>query len=164
MTETGFEARDPAYEARIRGSFARQQFMATIGAVLDVVLPGFCEISARHDPGLTQQHGFFHGGLIGTLADTAAGYAAYTLMAADSSVLSIEYKINFMAPAHGERLIARGRVIRPGRQIHVARADVFAVEEGVEKQVSTATVTLICLAGRDDFPQDQAAEKKETRS
>lgn len=156
--KTGFEALDPAFETRVRASFSRQNFMGKIGASLEEVAPGYCRISVRHDSGLTQQHGFFHGGLIGTLADTAAGYAAYSLMPAGSSVLSIEYKINFMAPAAGDILIARGRVIRPGRQIHVAQTDVSVVAQDVEKQVSTAVVTLMCLEGRADTPQVRPAE------
>lgn len=131
---TTFEARDPDFEQRIRDSFARQQVMSFLGATLDHVAPGIAQISLPYRPELSQQHGFFHGGIVGTIGDSAAGYAGYTLMPADASVLTVEYKLNLMAPADGDRLIARGKVIRPGRNLVITEAEVFVSKEGREKQ------------------------------
>lgn len=141
---------DPNYEARVRDSFARQPFMGFIGARLTELRPGFCEIQLPYRDELTQQHGFFHAGVIGTLADNAGGYAAYTLMAADASVLSVEYKLNLLAPGSGELLIARAQAVRSGRTLTVCRADVFAVAQGRENLCAIATITLIQLSGKAD--------------
>ena len=101
---------------------------------------------------LTQQHGFFHGGVIGTLADNACGYAAFTLAPADASILTVEYKINIVSPGDGERLVARAKVARPGRSLVVCQADIHAVKGGAEKLVATALGTLMLMHGRDDGP------------
>lgn len=145
---------NPAYRDRVRESFARQAFMHFIGAEIADVAPGAVEIRLPYRPELAQQHGFFHGGVVGTVADNACGYAGFTLAAADASVLTVEYKLNLMAPAVGDLLIARGRVLRPGRQLVVAQADVFAVREGREKPVATALATLMLMAGMADEPHD----------
>src|SRR5689334_5645182 len=100
---------DPHYAERIRGSFARQAAMTLIGARLTRIEPGLVEIELAHRGDLTQQHGFFHGGFVGAIADSAGGYAGYTLFLAGSSVMTVEFKINFLAPAQGEKLIATGR-------------------------------------------------------
>lgn len=149
-TRTTFTARDPAYEQRVRDSFARQQVMSFLGAALDDVAPGYTQISLPYRPELSQQHGYFHGGIVGTIADSAAGYAGYTLMAADSSVLTVEYKLNLMAPADGDVLIARGRVLRPGKNLVVTQADVFVDKQGAEKQCGVLLQTLMCLHKRSD--------------
>src|SRR5262245_24795136 len=107
-----FEPQDPAFAERIRQSFARQKVMALIGAELGRIEPGRVEITLAHREDLVQQHGFIHAGIVGTIADSAGGYAGYTLMPAHSSVMSVEYKLNLLAPADGERLLAVGRVIR----------------------------------------------------
>lgn len=153
---TTFEAPDPDFEQRIRDSFARQQVMSFLGATLDAVAPGSTQISLPYRPELSQQHGFFHGGIIGTIGDSAAGYAGYTLMPADASVLTVEYKLNLMAPADGNRLIARGRVIRPGRNLVVTEAEVFVSKDGREKQCGVLLQTLMCLHGRSDSAERAA--------
>lgn len=122
-----FAPSDPEFRERIAASFARQGLMETLGAELTRVEPGFCEIGLPFRPGLSQQHGYFHAGAIGAIADSAGGYAAYSLMGAADSVLSVEYKLNLLAPGRGERLEARGRVLRAGRTLTVCRVDVFAV-------------------------------------
>lgn len=149
-----FRVANPAYAERVRDSFGRQAFMHFIGAEIADVAPGSVEIRLPYRPELVQQHGFFHGGIVGTLADNACGYASFTLAAPDASVLTVEYKLNLMAPASGDLLIARGRVLRPGRQLVVAQADVFAVREGREKPVATALATLMLMAGMADEPHE----------
>ena len=133
---------------RVRASFAKQRVMATIGATLDSVEPGVVTISMTPNPALTQQHGYLHAGIIATIADSACGYAALSLMPEDAAVLSIEFKINMLAPADGERFIARGKVIKPGRTIYVTDATVHAVRNGAEKLVATMTGTMMVVQGR----------------
>lgn len=149
MVET-YTPEDPGYEERIRGSFARQPFMEHIGARLVGVRPGYCEIHLPYKKELTQQHGYFHAGVIGTLADNSGGYSAYTLMAADSTVLTVEFKLNLLSPGKGDMLIARTQVVKPGRTLTVCRSDVFAVQHGEEKLCAIATITLMQLVGRAD--------------
>jgi len=141
---------DPDFAARVRASFGRQQVMAWIGAELTSVTAGRCEIRLPYKPELSQQHGYIHGGIIGTIGDTAAGYAAYTLMPQGSSVLTIEYKMNLMAPGAGEWLVARGEVLRAGRTLVVARADVFAVKSGKQTQCASLLQTLMTMHGKPD--------------
>jgi uncharacterized protein (TIGR00369 family) len=148
MTE--FTPKDPDFAAKVRDSFARQPFMRTIGAELVRVAPGFCEITLPFRPELCQQHGYLHAGVTTTLADNAAGYAAFSLMPADSSVLSVEFKINLIAPAQGEHFLARATVEKPGRTLTVVRADVFDVQDGQERCVATMLATLMCLEGKPD--------------
>lgn len=112
---------------------------------MTVVEAGFCEIQVPLSDALTQQHGFFHGGVVATIADNTCGYAAFTLMPEDASVLSVEFKVNFMKPAIGDVLIARGKVIRKGRTLTVGQSDVYAVNEGVETHCATCQATLIVL-------------------
>jgi uncharacterized protein (TIGR00369 family) len=125
--------------------------MAWLGAKLSHLAPGQCEITLPHKPELTQQHGYIHGGIIGTIGDSAAGYAAYTLMPHDASVLTVEYKINIMAPGDGELLIARGEVIRAGRSLVVARADVYAIKAGKETHCASLLQTLMTMHGKADY-------------
>lgn len=148
MPEPGrpiFQPVDPGYAARVRASFAQQGIMAHLGAALGAVEPGTCEIALPWRPELTQQDGFFHAGVVATIADSAAGYAAFTLMPADARVLTVELKINLMAPARGERLLARGLVEKAGRTLVVARADVSALAAGSWSRVATMLATMICL-------------------
>ncbi|MBU1451148.1 MAG: PaaI family thioesterase [Proteobacteria bacterium] len=152
MTEA-FKPANPAFADRVRRSFARQGFMAYLGAELTRVEPGFCEIVLPYQPQLTQQHGFFHAGVVGTLADNSGGYAGFSLLSADTSILTVEYKLNLLAPAQGERLTARGRVLKAGRTIIAARCQVFALDQGREKLVAHCLMTLMALAGRSDRPQ-----------
>ncbi len=147
------QVRDPDYSRRVRDSFERQAFMAFIGAELTVLEPGHCEIELPYRAELSQQHGFFHGGVIGTLADNACGYAAYTLTPADASILPVEYKLNIVAPGDGERLIARGEVVKAGRTLSVTEGRVYAVKGGVEKLCAIVTETLLPMADTSDDPK-----------
>ena len=140
---------DPHYVARIRSSFGRQKAMALIGASLTVVEPGHVEIALPYRDDLTQQKGFVHGGIIGMIADTACGYAAFSLMPADCSLVTVEYKINILSPAT-TALVARGEVVRAGRTLTIARAEVYA--EG-RKHVATMQQTLMMLPGTPDHPE-----------
>ncbi|MGH7003608.1 MAG: PaaI family thioesterase [Alphaproteobacteria bacterium] len=150
MTATDFTPANPGFAARVRDSFARQPFMAHIGARLTAVEPGFCEIALDHRPELTQQHGFVHGGVLASIADSAAGYAAFSLMPAEATVLTVEYKLNLVRPGAGETMIARGRVVKPGRTLFVVQADVFARKGSAEDLVVTSLQTLMRLDGRVD--------------
>lgn len=145
-----FTPSDPDYERRVRDSFARQPFMAHMGAQMGVVAPGRAEVILPYAEHETQQHGFFHGGAVGAIADTAGGYAAFTLFPAESTVLTVEYKINIMAPGRGERLVAVGEVVRSGRTLTIVKIDVFAERGSERTHCATATQTLICLMGRSD--------------
>ena len=147
-----FEPGNPDFAAVVQASFERQPFMAHIGTRLVSVTPGACEIGLDHRHELTQQHGFIHGGAIGAIIDTAMGYAGYSLAEAGSSVLTVEYKINLVAPADGMRLVARGEVARAGRTLIVSRGEVFAVQEGAEILCAVASQTVMILSHRDDKP------------
>ena len=140
---------DPHFAARIRESFERQKAMTLIGATLASVAPGAVEIALPFRDDLTQQKGYLHGGIIGMIADSAAGYAAYSLMPADCSLVTVEYKMNILAPATSS-LTARGEVVKPGRTLTVARAEVYA-QDGTH--VATMQQTLMMLAGRPDHPE-----------
>jgi len=145
-----FKALNPDFEQRVRDSFARQAAMALIGATMTRVEPGRCEIELPVRDDLTQQHKFVHGGVVGMIADSAGGYAAFTLMPADASVLTVEYKINMLAPARGERLVARGEVVKPGRTLSIVRADVCAIEGARETLVAAMQQTLMVMHGMAD--------------
>lgn len=149
---TAFTAPDPSFAARVRASFARQGVMALIGAELTRVEPGLVTIELPYREDLTQQHGFFHAGVTGTIADSAGGYAGFTLFPAASSVLTVEYKINLLAPADGERLSATGRVKKPGRTLTVCDLEVVALKNGRATVCAIGMQTLICLTGRPDVP------------
>ncbi len=140
---TAFTPQAEDFEERIRESFARQTVMATLGAVLVEVAPGRVRIDLPFRADLTQQHGFLHAGVVTTIADSACGYAALSLMPGDAEVLAVEFKVNFLAPAVGSRMIARGRVVRPGRTITVCAGEVAAVQDGVEKPVATLLGTMM---------------------
>ncbi len=147
-----FAPKDPEFEARVRASFGRQGIMTLIGARLTRVEPGLVEIELPFRADLTQQHGFFHAGITSTIADSAGGYAAHSLMPAGASVLTTEFKINLLAPADGEFLRARGRVIKPGRTLTVCDVDVFAVKDGLTTPCAKLLETLMCMEGRPDRP------------
>jgi len=148
-----FEPRNERFAECVRASFERQNFMHTIGAQVTAVEPGFVEIRLAYAPALCQQHGFFHGGVIGTLADNAAGYAAFSLMSEHDSVLTVEYKMNFVAPGRGEALVARGQVLRPGRTLTVCEAKVYARGGNDERLCATALCTMMTLAEQADAPR-----------
>lgn len=141
---------DADYAQRVRDSFARQGAMAYIGAVLERVAPGTVEIGLPYRPQLSQQHGYFHAGMVSTAADSAGGYAAYTLFPADASVLTVEFKVNLIAPADGERLRAVGQVIRSGRTLTICELRAYALKGGKETQCLHGMATLMCLAGKSD--------------
>ena len=149
---TAFTPLDPDFEARVRASFGRQTIMDLIGARMSRVAPGEVEIELPYREDLTQQHGFFHAGVTSTIADSEAGYAAFSLFPADASVLTVEYKINLIAPAQGERLIAVGRVIKPGRTLTLCEFDVFGETDGTRKLCAKGLDTLMRLDGRPDMP------------
>lgn len=136
---------DPAVEKRCRDSFARQRALQTMGAAMSVVRLGEVELTMPFSESLTQQHGFIHAGVISTLADTACGFAALSLMPADAAVLTTEFKINLLSPAKGERFIAQGRVVRPGRKLMVCLGDVFAEEGGRRKHVALITASMMVM-------------------
>jgi uncharacterized protein (TIGR00369 family) len=146
----GFEPKNPEYAQRVQASFDRQGAMALLGARLVRVAPGECDIELPFKPELTQQHGYFHGGIIGTIADSAGGYAAFSLMPADSSVLTVEFKMNLLAPGDGDLLIARGRVVKAGRTLVVTQIDVFVSKSGRETLCATLLETLMTMHGRPD--------------
>jgi uncharacterized protein (TIGR00369 family) len=143
---------DPNFKTRVQTSFARQKMMQTINARLTSVDPGVVEIELPFQKNLTQQHGFLHAGVVATIGDNACGYAALSLAPADTTVLTIEYKLNLLAPATGEKLIARGRVIRDGRTITVCAGDVFALSDGnKEKIIASMLSTIMILRNRNDL-------------
>ncbi len=149
-----FKTRNPDFAERVRESFNRQGFMRYLGAELSIVEPGFVEIRVSHNSELTQQHGFFHGGVIGTIADNAGGYASFTLMEATDSVLTIEYKLNLMSPAKGDILIARGRVLRAGRRITTCQSDVFVMRDDEELLCATMLGTFMTMENTSDEPDN----------
>lgn len=138
-----FESKDPSFETRVRQSFARQGFMAAIGATMTRVSPGEVDIELAFRSDLTQQHGYMHGGVVTAIVDSACGYAALSLMPAGTEVLTVEYKVNFLTPARGSRMIACGRVTRPGRTITVCTGDVFAVDGEARTLVATMLTTML---------------------
>ena len=144
--------KNPDFEECVRDSFSRQGIMELIGARLTRVEPGLVEIELPYRADLTQQHGFFHAGITSTIADSAGGYAAFSLMPAGASVLTTEFKINLLAPAEGELLRALGRVVRPGRLLTVCEVDVFALKDGAATPCAKLLETLMCLEGRPDGP------------
>jgi uncharacterized protein (TIGR00369 family) len=139
-------------EARVRESFSRQGFMRHLGAEVTKLGPGECEIQVPYRGEMTQQHGYFHAGVAAAIADSACGYAAYGLMPATSSVLTLEYKINLVAPAAGEVLVARARVLRSGKTLKICAADVFAVKDGKETLCATTLSTIMAMHDKPDSP------------
>jgi uncharacterized protein (TIGR00369 family) len=139
---------DPDFERRTRASFARQGIMAHIGATMERVEAGRVEIALAFRPELSQQHGFFHAGVIATIADSAGGYAGFTLFPADAGVLTVEFKINLLAAADGERALAVGEVIRNGRTLTVCRLDAWVEKSGRRTHCATGTQTLMSIVGR----------------
>jgi uncharacterized protein (TIGR00369 family) len=135
-------------EARVRTSFANQPFMHTIQAVLTKVEPGIVEIEMPVWDGVRQQHGFTHGGVVGSLADSACGFAALSVTAPDAGVLTTEFKCNFLAPSVGEKLIARGSIIKAGRTLTLTEARIFALAEGKERLCAHMTATIMTVQGR----------------
>lgn len=138
--------RDPDFEARVRASFGRQQFMVTLGARLERVLPGEVAVAVSHRADLTQQHGFLHAGAVISVIDSACGYAALTLMEPGAAVLAVEFKVNLLAPASGAEFLAVGRVLRAGRTLTVCSGELRD-----ERDVLVALVqgTMMTVRGRE---------------
>ena len=143
---------DVDFERRVRESYERQGAMRLIGAELARVEPGRVDIELPFREELSQQHGFFHAGITSTIADSAGGYAGYTLFPADSSVLTVEFKINLIAPADGEKLIASGRVKKPGRTLTICEFEVVVMKAGRAKTCALGLQTLMCVQARADMP------------
>lgn len=142
-----WEARNPEYEDVVRGAFEAQKAMALIGASLERVEPGYVEIHLPiRDEIMSHIPGIVHGGTLGMVADSALGFSALTLAEPGALGVTAEYKINMLSPAMGETVIARGSVLKPGKKVTVARADVSTVSDGTEKLVATALATLVALA------------------
>jgi uncharacterized protein (TIGR00369 family) len=138
-------ALSPQAEARCRASFARQRAMVTIGATIETVAAGEVALAMPFCEKYTQQHGFIHAGVVTMLCDTACGFAALSLMPEDAAVLTTEFKVNLLSPAKGERLIAHGRVVRPGKKLMVCLGEVFAEEAGKRKQVALMTASMMVV-------------------
>ena len=145
---TNFKPLDPNFERRVRESFAKQQLMTTLGATLERVAPGAVDIRLPVRAEISQQHGFVHAGAIASIADSACGYAAFSLMGSESGVLAVEFKINLLAPGAGEYLGARGKVIRAGKTLTICQADVVAITNGEEKPVALMQATIMNVQGR----------------
>lgn len=143
--------RDPDWDAKVRASFARQTFMDTIGARIAALSPGRCEVEMPFRADLCQQHGYLHGGVVTAIAANAAGYAALSLMPADTSVLGVEYKINLLEAPKGERFVARGAVIKPGRTLSIVECDVEAEQGGTRRLVARMLATMMCVEGKSEL-------------
>jgi uncharacterized protein (TIGR00369 family) len=141
---------DPDYERRVRSSFDRQGAMRLIGARLAKLGPGYCCVELPYRDDLTQQHGYIHAGVVGAIADAAGGYAGFTLFPADASVLTVEYKLNLIAPAVGERLIAEAGIVKSGRTLAITRGEVYAERAGQRTLCAIMQQTLMVMAGTPD--------------
>jgi uncharacterized protein (TIGR00369 family) len=148
MTAQTHIAADPDFARRVHESFSRQGLMQTLGAELIRVEPGEIEIQMPIGPAISQQHGFAHAGAVAAIADSACGYAAFSLMPSDSGVLAVEFKINLMAPAAGDTLLARARVVRAGRTLSICQAEVAATSGSEERPVAIMTATIMNVRNR----------------
>ena len=146
--QKNFEPRNPDWEATVRGSFTRQGVMKLIGAELVALAPGHCEIRLPFRADLTQQHGYFHAGMTATIVDSAGGYAGLTLMPKGSDVLTVEFKLNLLAPADGEYLVAEGQVLKPGKNLVIARGEVYAIKNSKATHCATMQQTLMTMHGK----------------
>jgi uncharacterized protein (TIGR00369 family) len=146
-----FEPSDPTWESRVRASFVRQKMMETIGARLERVAPGEVDIRVPFREAISQHHGFVHAGALTTAVDTACGYAALTLMPAGAGVLTIEFKVSLLAPGKGDAILARGRVVKPGRNVTFCQGEVFAVDGGQDKLVATMSATMMMVRDRPEI-------------
>jgi uncharacterized protein (TIGR00369 family) len=145
-----FEPQREDWEQAVRESFAKQGIMGHIGAEITELAPGRVVIALPYAETLSQQHGFFHAGVLSTVVDSAGGYAGFSLMAEGDGVLTVEFKVNLMAPADGDRLIAVGEVVKPGRTLFVCKGDVFVEKDGRRRQCALMQQTLMCVTGRSD--------------
>lgn len=145
------------FSGRVRESFARQGAMALIGAEMIVLRPGYCALALAPRPEVSQQHGYVHAGILATLVDSAGGYAGYTLFPDDSSVLTVEFKLNLLAPAQGERIVAEGFVVKSGRTLTITRGEVHAERAGERTLVAIMQQTLMVMRGKSDDASRSAA-------
>jgi len=140
------QPRNPSFAEEVKQSFAKQTIMGLIGAELSRVEPGLVEITLPYRPDLAQQHGYLHAGIVTAIADSACGYAAYTLMPPETEVLSVEFKVNLLRPAKGETFLAVAEVVKAGKRLTVVRADVFGMDqEGQRELIATMLGTMICI-------------------
>jgi uncharacterized protein (TIGR00369 family) len=146
-----FEPRNPGWDAKSREIFARQSFMRMIGARIAVLAPGACDLELPYREDLCQQNVYLHGGVVTALADTSCGIASSTLLSASAGILTVEFKYNLMGPAAGERFVARGRVVRPGRTLTIAESSVVAIKDGRETEIGRMLATMMFLEGRGDM-------------
>ncbi|WP_103070061.1 PaaI family thioesterase [Aquimarina sediminis] len=153
-----FKPKSDHYKKKVSESFDRQKFMNLINAELIDVRPGYCEIHVPYHSSLTQQHGFFHAGIISTIADNTAGYAAFSLMEENSSVLTVEFKINLIAPGDGELLIGKSNVIKNGKTLTICSSEVFIIKDGNEKLCAVSQLTLIELKNSTDRNKNKTIE------
>ena len=151
MQEAVWVPKDSLYRQRVEDSFALQGVVQTLGARLEKLEPGAVDIGLAWDRSLTQQHGFLHAGVVSTALDSACGYAAFSLMPEDAAVLTIEFKINLLAPAKGERFRMEGRVLKPGRTITVCEGRAYALQDQKETLIATMNCTLMTVMGRTDI-------------
>jgi uncharacterized protein (TIGR00369 family) len=151
MQEAVWAPKDSLYRQRVEDSFALQGVMQTLGAKMEKLDPGAVDIGLAWDRSLTQQHGFLHAGVVSTALDSACGYAAFSLMPEDAAVLTIEFKINLLAPAKGERFRMEGRVLKPGRTITVCEGRAYALQDQKETLIATMNCTLMTVMGRTDI-------------
>ncbi len=149
MPEHNNPTRDPRFAEKVRESFARQGLMQHLSAELIHVGEGTAELRVKLRAELSQQHGYFHAGVTGAIADSASGYAAYSLTPAGTNVLTVEYKLNLVAPAHSDQLIARGTVIRAGRTLIICRAEVFVTRDGAETLCASSLSTIMAMTTKD---------------
>lgn len=140
-------------DARVRESFARQGFMKKLGVELRALDYGYCELAVAFHESLTQQHGFIHAGVTATIADNACGYAAYSVMPENSTVLTTEFKLNMLAPAKGPVLVSKARVIKPGRTLVIVECDVYNTDAGEEALAAKMLATALCLMDKEDAPK-----------
>jgi uncharacterized protein (TIGR00369 family) len=148
-----FQPKDPNFADRVRASFARQRMMQTLGVEIAQLAPGEIELAMPYGVAFTQQHGFIHAGVMATVLDSACGYAAFSLMPVEAAVLTVEFKINLLAPAKGERFLFRAQVVKPGRTLTVSDGRAFAVDGGSEKLVATMNGTLMAVYDRPNISQ-----------
>ncbi len=147
-----FQPKEPNFAERVRTSFARQRAMQSLGIEIARLAPGEIELAMPYAPAYAQQHGFMHAGIVATALDSACGYAAFSLMPADAEVLTVEFKINLLAPAKGDRFLFRARVVKPGRTLTVCDAQAFAFEGAAEgRLVATMTGTLMAVFARREI-------------
>ncbi len=163
--QPSFTSADPDWDAKVRDSFARQGAMKTIGARLVHLEPGHAHVAVEYADAIAQQHGYVHGGVVGMIADTAGGYAGFSMMPPGASVLTVEYKMNLMNPADGTRIVARGRVVKPGRTLVVCQVDVYSIKESrMVETVAGLEYDGGCWIGRVVFQRLATQEKDSNTS